>query len=432
MTLQPILDREVERATNRQNLLLLVQLRWLAMGGQVATIVIIHFGMGIPLPLGAMGAVLGLLLAWNLVTLARYRSGAAISNAELFLSLHVDVAALTAELYLSGGASNPFVSLFLLQVILAAVLLELRPAMALAAVAAAAFVGLVFFNRPLAMPAGEHEAFLSLHVLGMFLCFLLTAGLLLIFLTRINANLAARDRRLADLRQQAAEEDHIVRMGLLAAGAAHELGTPMATLSVILNDWRRLPFFRRNAEARAELAVMEAELERCKRIVSGILLSSGEPRGEGAFRIAARQFVQDVADSWRASRAPADFSVDNSLPGDMEIVSDIALTQVLTNLLDNALEASPGHVRFAARREAGEIVLEVADSGPGFAPAVLPALGKPYVSTKAKPGSGLGLFLVFNVMRKLGGTITAANRPQGGAIVTLRLPRSGLTPGQTP
>lgn len=415
---------------NRSNLRLLVLLRWIAVGGQLATICVVHFWMGITLPLGLMFAVLWFLVALNGLAWLRLQGDGAISRQELFLGLLADVLALTAQLYMSGGAANPFISLFLLQVMLGAVLLDLRRAALLAAVTIIAFLALTFHFQPLRLEPQAGVSLFDLHIQGMFICFVLTALLLLVFVTRITRNLRQRDERLAQLRQQSIEEDHIVRMGLLAAGAAHELGTPLATLSVILSDWRRLTFFRRNAEAGTELRVMEAELERCKSILRGILISSGELRGEGVIRTEARRFIDDCIQDWRGSRTPQALDYQNRFTPDAPMLSDVALKQVIVNLLDNALEASPAWVGVDVRREDGQFVLTVNDRGSGFAPEVLQRLGKPYVSTKGGPGRGLGLFLVMNVARKLGGTVEAANRTGGGASVTLTLPLAVLNPGK--
>jgi two-component system sensor histidine kinase RegB len=216
-------------------------------------------------------------------------------------------------------------------------------------------------------------------------------------------------------------------MGLLASGAAHELGTPLATLSVILGDWRRMPEFRRKPELQEELTEMETQLQRCKAIVSGILLSSGEARGESSSRTTIRTFLDRLAEEWRASRPVHDFDYQNRLLHDLPVVFDSTLKQMIFNVLDNALEASPDWVGMEAEREGDTLVLSVSDAGPGFAPDMLAHFGKPYQSTKSKPGHGLGLFLVVNVSRTLGGTVSASNRPQGGALVRLTLPLAAVT-----
>lgn len=268
-------------AANRKNLLLLIQLRWLAVAGQVLTILVTQYWFDIPLPLGEMAGVVVFLVGLNIFSLLALRGQRPISNAQLFVALIFDMAALTTQLYLSGGASNPFVSLYLLQITLGAALLTPWSTWSLVAAASACFVFLTFQFQPIAIPHHGGSDLLALHIRGMFICFVLAAGLIVIFMTRINRNLRERDAYLADLRQHSAEEDHIVRMGLLASGAAHELGTPLSTISVILSDWRQIRSVTRNRELAGDVAEMQAQIERCKSIVSGILMSSGQARGEG-------------------------------------------------------------------------------------------------------------------------------------------------------
>ncbi len=336
------------------------------------------------------------------------------------------MAALTTQLYLTGGATNPFIFLYVLQVTLGAVLLDARSLWAMVASTALCFAGLTLAYRPLQLGTAFGESLFGLHIAGMLICFMLDAALLAVFITRINRNLRQRDSHLANLRQQAAEEDHIVRMGLLASGAAHELGTPLATLSVILGDWRRMPLLTADPELSQEIDAMQAEVRRCKAIVTGILLSAGEARGESAAVTTLHAFLDDLVEGWRVARSSPNLTYDNRIRDDLPIVSDSALKQVICTVLDNAIEASPRWVGFEVAREGGMLVLAVTDTGPGFAPDMLQQIGKPYRSSKGKPGGGLGLFLVVNVVRKLGGRVTALNRLGGGAVVTLAFPLTAL------
>ncbi len=408
-----------------------MQLRWLAVGGQVVTILFVDRILGIALPLGEMMLVLLLLVVLNLASLVRHhRVAADVRNGELFGALLFDLGALTTQLYLSGGASNPFIFLYLLQIGLAAVLLEWWSTWVLVALAGLCFVLLMGAHQPLALPVQLDDGVPRLYLQGVFVCFLIAAGLLVLFLQRISRNLRIRDEKLADLRQRAVEEDHIVRMGLLASGAAHELGTPLSTLSVILNDWRRMPVFKAEPELIAEIGEMQAQLDRCKAIVSGILMSSGETRAENPGWTTVRDFVDELIEQWRTHRPPIRLDYENAFAPDAEIVSDPALKQVLGNLLDNAQEASPEAMAVRVERRGQDLVIIVADEGPGFPPEILAGVGKPYRSTKGRPGGGLGLFLVSNVMRKFGGTLDARNRSQGGACVTVTLPLAALSPVQ--
>jgi len=413
-------------AAGLQNMLQLIQLRWFAVIGQIGTIVFVQTVFRINLPLKAMSSVLACLVALNLISLYRWRTQRSVSNGELLGSLLLDVAALTALLYLSGGATNPFVFLYPLQVTLAAMLLEPWSTRTLVAITSVCFAGLTVFYVPLSLPQGGVAELFNLHIAGMLICFVLDAGLLVVFMSRINRNLRTRDARLADLRQRAAEEDHIVRMGLLASGAAHELGTPLATLSVILGDWENMALFWQDPERLQELGDMQAEVQRCKAILSGILLSAGEARGESPVVTTIAGFVDTLLREWRAKRAGAILEYDRLFDQDLPIVSDSALKQIICNVLDNAFDASPAWIGLTVSHDGETLVLAVMDDGPGFAPEMLAQFGKPYQSSKGRPGGGLGLFLVVNVVRKLGGRVIAENAAEGGAVVTLYLPLAAL------
>jgi two-component system sensor histidine kinase RegB len=417
---------DVEYVAGHKNMLQLIELRWIAVIGQVTTIAAAILVFDVRLPLVQMLEVLACLIAFNVASHLRWHEHRPVTNNELFLALLVDVASLTMQLYLSGGTTNPFAFLYLLQVILSAVLLEAWSTWTIVAITLACLAGLSVFARPLPLPFDHARGISSLYVQGMLICFVLNAALLVVFISRITNTLRGKAAQLADLRQRAAEEEHIVRMGLLASGAAHELGTPLATLSVILGDWKRMREFKANPDLIEEISEMQTQLKRCKSIVSGILLSAGEARGESAVRTTIRTFMDGLVEEWRKTRQVAEFVYVNRIGQDMPVAFDSALKQMIDNVLDNALEASPDWVGLEASLAAGTLLLAVTDRGPGFAPAMLAQFGKPYQSSKGRPGGGLGLFLVVNVARTLGGTVSASNRPGGGAEVRLTLPLKAI------
>ena len=417
----------LESSAGHGNLLLLIQLRWIAVVGQITTIAVVHFGLHIALPLPDLLKVLACLVAFNSASHLRWRVVRAVTNRELFMALLVDAVTLTGLLYLTGGATNPFAFLYLLQVILGAVLLEAWSTWVFVAITSTCLACLSLYAKPLVLPAGELNGLPSLYVDGMLLCFALNASLLVFFVSRINGNLRSGAAQLADLRQHAAEEAHIVRMGLLASGAAHELGTPLATLSVILGDWRHMPEFRKNSQLLDELGEMQAQLQRCKTIVSGVLLSAGEARSESSIKTTLRTFLDEVAREWRTTRPVVAFEYHNHIAQDMPVVFDSALKQMICNVLDNAFDASPSWLRLEAMREDGMLRLVVSDAGSGFPAPMLTHFGKPYQSTKGRPGGGLGLFFTVNVVRKLGGVVHARNLKQGGAMVQATLPLAAIS-----
>lgn len=422
-----------ERRAGRANLRQLIELRWLAVGGQLATVLVVHVGLDIALPWAEMLSLLGILVVFNLFSLWRNRLAQPVSQIELCIALLVDVGVLTGQLYLAGGSDNPFIYLYLLQVAVASVLL--RPAYLSVIVLSTltGFVVLTQWHRPLLLDASSPTTLSPNYLGGLLLCFLLNVGLLSVFIVRINRNLRQRDAELAELKQRAAEEVHIVRMGLLASGAAHELGTPLATLSVILGDWAHMAPFAGEPELREEIEEMQRQILRCKAIVTGILMSAGEMRGEAPGLTRLPAFIDRLATDWRASHPQAELALQSQGLPEVEIISDSALQQVIANLLDNAAEAAPGArlTLLATCPDDDTLSLSVLDDGPGFSAEMLERFGNPYQSSKGQPGRGMGLFLSVNVARTLGGRLEARNRPEGGAAVTLLLPLVSLLPRQS-
>ncbi len=423
---QPRMSGSQARAGLR-NMEQMIQLRWIAVFGQVITIMLVHHGLEIELPIHAMLMVVAGLAAFNHLSLLYWRRQTRVTDTALLVGLLVDVASLTAQLYLSGGISNPFAFLYLLQVALGAVLLRPLSSWIVVVATSVALIGLTLAGSPTELPVRDGDGLATTYLLGLLLCFVLIAILLVVFITRIGGIIRERDARVAELRQRAAEEDHIVRIGLLASGAAHELGTPLSTVSVILGDWQHLPSFASDPELLQDIDEMQAQVQRCKSIVTNILLSAGETRGEAPVETTLHAFLDGLVAEWRTSRATDRLAYRNDCDDDPWIVADTGLQQMVFNVLDNALEVSPDGVQLDARREGPDLVIEVSDDGPGFEPGVLERLGTPYNSSKGRPGGGLGLFLSVNVVRTLGGRLTARNRPQGGAIVTVALPLSALS-----
>ncbi|MDO7835391.1 ATP-binding protein [Sphingobium sp. HBC34] len=413
-------------AAGRRNMALLVQLRWIAIAGQLVTILIVHHGMDIHLPLTSMLVVPCIAALMNIGSLMVLRRRADITHAELFLALLFDVLALTTQLYLSGGATNPFLSLYLVQVALGAVLLHRWSVWGIVAASSLCAAMLSFAYRPLDLSDRLEGHLFDLHIIGTWICLVMIAVLVVLFMTQMTRNLQQRDSYLARLRQQAVEEEHIVRMGLLASGAAHELGTPLAQLAVVLGDWRHMPQIRQDPALVEEVEEMEAAVRRCKSILTGILMSAGEARGEAPQATDVRSFIESIARDWRAAVPGMPLRSDFGPHDYPRIVADPVIRQAVTNLLDNAREAGATYVNMMVSRDSQWLHIAVRDNGRGFSPEMLADFGKPYRSSKGRQGGGLGLFLVVNVVRKLGGRVDASNGADGGAMVLLRLPFATL------
>lgn len=410
--------------TAAQNMRQLVQLRWLAVAGQLATILIVHFGMGVALPLVPMLTTLAALALAN-IAIDHAARRFAITDTAILLALLLDVAALSTQLDLAGGATNPFVSLYLVQVVLAVILLDVTRVWLVLSATMIAYATISLSYRPLDLPLALQTDSERLYLLGDWLGFVLAAVLLLLFIARIRRILRARDVYLADLRQHAAEEAAIVRMGLFASSAAHALGSPLGSLSVILSDWQRADAVRADPELSEELGEMQAEVGRCKQIVTDILAVAGAPRDEMLKRERADKLLDEIVGDWRMRHPVVTLSWAIEGLGDTMLIVDPALRQAIWNLLDNAAEASPHAVAIEASATESAVAIAVCDEGPGFPADILKAIGQPGQSTKGA-GHGVGLFLAMAVARRLGGRLEAANRSGGGAEVRLVLPSAGL------
>src|SRR5579871_2912949 len=353
------------------------------------------------------GVVCGLAV-FNLAVWLRLRGARPIADAELFAHLCVDVAALAGLLYLSGGTTNPFVSLLLVPLTIAAAILPGSYAWAMAALTAAICTLLLFFNVPLpthdinvpwlaslqgavtGASHGDHtnaghampqDADFSLHVLGMWSNFMVSAAIMAFFLVRLAAALRARDRELAAAREAALRNEQILALGTLAAGAAHQLGTPLSTMAVVVRELE--VEHQDNAALRENLTLLRTQVDNCKRLLSQLLSTAGRPRGEESRARPLDEVLRDVVDKWRLlrPRTPLDAELNGSGPAPL-IFADPALEQALLNLLDNAADASPAHIAMNGRWDANGCHIEILDRGPGIAGSVVKDLGRPFITTK--------------------------------------------------
>lgn len=415
------MTNEVSQNTNRNNLLQLIYLRLIAIFGQVITIIIAYYFLKISLALSVMFAVLSLLVIVNCVSFYRYKLQKNISDKSLFIELLFDVFALTAQLYFSGGVSNPFISLFLLQVIIASVLLKTIYAWLVAIITILCYLWLSFNYEELhAFHHHNSGDFFNMHLHGMLISYVLASILLLIFVTKIIKNLKEGDQKINLLKQQSIEKEQVVRMGLLATGAAHELGTPLSTISVILNDWKATITEKDMIE---DIIIIESQLSRCKKILSEILSSSGKNRVENAKIAPIKQIFDDLIKEWKESRKPQNLIYNfNGLPS-KQIILDNILSQAFFNIFDNALEESFEFVLIEVQATQNEIVIIVEDKGKGFDLDILKSIGK--VNLTTKNSSGLGLFLALNALDRVGGSLKVENLTIG-AKVSVKIPLKNL------
>ncbi|HET6725828.1 MAG TPA: ATP-binding protein [Gammaproteobacteria bacterium] len=400
-------------------------LRGLVFCGLAGAVVSVGCWLNAPPPWRALLVIIVVFAAINLLlwrVLARPRPEPA-----LFAQLLVDLTALGALLYLTGGATNPFVWLLLLPLATAAMVLPKAQTWLVAATASLLYSLLVWFYRPIPdvhLPMGSEFA---LHILGMWIGFIVSVLLIAHFLSSMAANVRARDGELARAREQALRDEKLISLGTLAAGAAHELGTPLGTLSVLTEEL--VADIEENATdaARRKIGLMDAQIERCKQAIAGIASSAGIETAQGGRALDTAAFVDAIVSEWQSRRAGIQLRcrVNGIAPGP-RLVAEKSLVTALINIFDNAADASPDDVEIEADWNEDALAIRVSDRGRGFAPAQRARIGKALFS--GKPGGhGIGLYLSYGVIDRLGGKLSIQPRAGGGTAVEVQLPLAGLT-----
>jgi len=390
------------------------------------TIGVAQLGFGVELRWVTMGGLLLVLLAASLFGWRRSRR-AHITEAELFLQLLLDVATLSGLLYLSGGSTNPFVSLYLLPLVIAATTLPPRYAWSMAAVTAICYGLLFFFSLPIAATHSRHaEADFHLHVIGMWVNFLLSAGLIAFFVGRMAQAIRVRDAELATQKEIALRNERIVALGTLAAGAAHELGTPLSTMAVVLNELAQ--DHADEPELSRDLVTLGQQVAICKQTITRMVAAAGEARAEGGGAQAVDAFLRETLENWRLLRPSVTLAerLSGPTPGPT-ILNEHTLRQAIVNLLDNAADASPHSVELDCSWGVDHLRLEIRDCGPGLDAEAQTRVAQGFFSTKPHgQGNGIGLLLAKATFERLGGRLRLDGRSGGGIRALLELPLHSL------
>lgn len=402
----------------------LIAFRYAVAALVVAAIAAIRIVFGAPIPWAPVAAAFAALVLVNAALHWYVRVRGNVGEAALLVNFALEIAALTVILYFVGGATSPLVSLYLLPLTMAANLLTRRHTWALAFLTAACYSLLLAMGVPVAEhvhDAGADSKAFSQHLIGMWAVFVVSAGLVAHFVSSLARSVRERDRQLAQAREEALRSERIVALGTLGAGAAHELGTPLSTMSVLAEDMAHR--YAGNAELAADVELLQGEIANCKAILNALARAAGSERGEGGAAEAADTFLARTVDRWQLLRPTVQADVRWSGGPAPSLIADRTLEQALLNLLNNAADASPSGFAVNGHAERDAVVIDILDRGPGLSEEGRARAGELYYSTKApESGMGIGLFLANATVERFGGSVSLFNRAEGGCCTRITLP----------
>ena len=412
----------------------LLRLRWAAITGQTATIIFCEDVIKVHLPLLPLLAVLSFTLASQLVLCGIARRLKQPNQWFLAGLLILDTLLLTAMLFFTGGPNNPFSAFYLIHIAMAASLLGAGWTWGLLVLSLACFGGLFWRNVPLPYPTNDADPIcglmpMHLHLTGMYFALALTGICLAWFVARLNALLREQATALHAAEMKAERESRFASLVTLAAGVAHEINSPLATITVAARELEREAELGTPPECLAEDArLIRTEVERCREILGRLHAHAGDGPHDPPVDCRA----DELAVALRASLPANQANRLEFLPKNSEVsfrAPRAALLQALSNLVSNALDAAPATtpVRLDITKSQRELTFTVCDQGPGLSAEVAARLGEPFVTTKEPgKGTGLGLFLVRRFAEQMGGHFDIQSTPGTGTRARLEIPQGAV------
>jgi two-component system sensor histidine kinase RegB len=418
----------------------LVRLRWLAMTGQTITISIVHFGFGFELPLLYCLSIIALSGVLNFLTLAFYQPSYSVRDYEAGIALGFDAIQLSALLYLTGGLANPFAMFLLAPALVAATTLSLVTTAILAAFVAVLSMLLVFVHHPLPWLPGETLAFPPLYVWGIFIALAVSLFFMCLYARKVSQDSRQLAQALSATELVLAKKHHLSALDGLAAAAAHELGTPLGTISITAKEMSHLISGKEtihHSEISDDIALIKSQTRRCR----DILQKLSKMGVENAFPYARSKLSDILREVSKPYEAP-DISIDIIMQGEgaePQCERNAALLYGLGNLIENATDFAKTKVRITANWNADTIDISIEDDGPGFTPEIKRRLGEPYTTTRPAPasqnqsdetippheGMGLGFFIAKTLLERLGATLKVSEKNTlPGASLTLEWQRT--------
>jgi two-component system, sensor histidine kinase RegB len=421
-------------------LVTLTRLRWLAVIGQTAAVLGVHYGLDFKLPLVACLAVIAVSAWLNLALSLRFQVTQRLDPDRAAWLLAFDIAQLSALLFLTGGLDNPFAFLLLAPVLISATALPPLFTLMLGAFAMVCATALVFVHYPLPWAGDDPLVLPPLYTMGEWLSILLAIGFIGVYAWLIAEESRLLANALTATELVLAREQHLSQLDGLAAAAAHELATPLSTIAVVANELERA--LGPDSPHAEDVRLLRGQTQRCREILAKLAELSTDT-GQPFDRMKISGLIEEVI----APHRNFGVEIDVVLPPDRSTepvgTRNPAILYGLGNLIENAVDFARARVEVAVRWTGNQVAMTIADDGPGFSTEIMDRIGEPYVTTRGVRsmstdtdpiGLGLGFFIAKTLLERSGATLALANRapPETGAVVRVRWGRADFErpPGQ--
>ncbi|MGB1289528.1 MAG: ATP-binding protein [Porticoccaceae bacterium] len=383
---------------------------------------LIYFTVFKPLGLATteIAWVLAIYASISIATANRSRLKIPITNKEFFIHLLVDIIFFSVLLYFSGGASNPFISYYLIPISIAAITLPRSYTASIALIALSGYSLLLTYYIPVMAIAPSHMGHTmagnNLHIIGMWANFAISAAIISYFVSQIARELELQQQKIAEHREQQLENEQLLAIGTLAAGTAHELGTPLNTMRLLVDEMQQAE------NGNKDIALLSQQIDQCKITLKQLQSTANESSSNQYSTQSLQGYFDQLIERWQLMRPELNAKVnyDKSEYPAPDIRFHPTIAQSILNLLNNAADASPTGVEVSISWSDVEVILCIKDFGEGYQPTTSSDL-KPFSTNKAD-GLGLGLFLSQNTVTRFGGSISLDKLPEGGTLTKLCLP----------
>lgn len=367
-------------------------------------------------------SLLGILVAYsfiNALTYFRLRNPLPVTSMEFFAQLQIDVLCFSILFYFSGGANNPFISFLLVPICISAATLAWRLTWITAIASFASYSLLLLFYIPLPLFEMNHHGHSTTnwHIIGMWFNFSLSAVLITYFVVKMSRTLEDQSKELSIMREDELRNQQLTAVAMLAAGAAHEMNTPLSTMTVLINELK--DEYKDNTNLTADLNILKSQVMHCANTLKQLVQESSEAN-EGKFKeINLELFCNSIVDRWQLMRPNVIFTTQITSDSAGKILHDPRLDYAIINLLNNAADASPKGISLEITSNQQQLVWRIIDAGKGINPTRSQSTR---ISSTKSDGLGIGLLLAFAVIKSAGGSLEQTPNQNMGTTTEIRLP----------